>query len=93
MRTQPESALHLGFLGMWMGQRFSAAPPLDQFDVDTNTPGHLRASLREDMTSNIVIDALRMVWFKRQPGKLAGVLFHSDRGRQYASHAFRDALK
>ena len=36
--------------------------------------------LRHDMTSNIVIDALRMAWFKRHPGKHAGVLFHSDRG-------------
>ena len=50
-------------------------------------------SLREDMTSNIVIDALRMAWFRRQPDKRAGVLFHSDRGSQYASGAFRDALK
>ena len=50
-------------------------------------------SLRDDMTSNIVIDALRMAWFRRHPGKHAGVLFHSDRGSQYASHAFRDVLK
>ena len=49
-------------------------------------------SLREDMTSNLVIDALRMAWFKRHPGKQAGVLFHSDRGSQYASGAFRDVL-
>ncbi|MBG6078293.1 hypothetical protein IWX85_004152 [Polaromonas sp. CG_9.11] len=33
-------------------------------------------SLRGDMTSTIVIDALRMAWFKRHPGKHAGVLFH-----------------
>ena len=50
-------------------------------------------SLGGDMTSNIVIDALRMAWFKRHPGKQAGVLFHSDRGSQYASHAFRDTLQ
>ena len=50
-------------------------------------------SLRDDMTSNIVIDALRMAWFKRHPGKHAGVLFHSDRGSQYASGVFRDVLK
>ena len=25
-------------------------------------------SLREDMTRDIVIDALRMAWFKRHPG-------------------------
>ena len=37
-------------------------------------------SLRNDMTSSIVIDALRMAWFRRHPDKQAGVLFHSDRG-------------
>ena len=50
-------------------------------------------SLREDMTSNIVIDALRMAWFRRRPDKHAGVLFHSDRGSQYASGAFKDVLQ
>ena len=39
-------------------------------------------SLRGDMTSNIVIDALRMAWFRRHPGKHAGMLFHSDQGSQ-----------
>jgi hypothetical protein len=37
-------------------------------------------SLREDMTRDIVIDALRMAWFKRHPSKQAGLIFHSDRG-------------
>jgi transposase InsO family protein len=37
-------------------------------------------SLREDMTHDIVIDALRMAWFKRHPSKQAGLIFHSDRG-------------
>ena len=37
-------------------------------------------SLRGDMTSNIVIDALRMAWFRRHPDKHAGALLHSDRG-------------
>ena len=50
-------------------------------------------SLREDMTRDIVIDALRMAWFKRHPSKTAGLMFHSDRGSQYASNDFRDALK
>jgi hypothetical protein len=50
-------------------------------------------SLREDMTRDIVIDALRMAWFKRHPGKQAGLIFHSDRGSQYASHDFRGVLK
>lgn len=50
-------------------------------------------SLRQDMTRDIVIDALRMAWFKRHPGKQAGLIFHSDRGSQYASHDFRAVLK
>jgi putative transposase len=49
-------------------------------------------SLREDMTRDIVIDALRMAWFKRHPGKQTGLIFHSDRGSQYASKDFRDVL-
>jgi transposase InsO family protein len=50
-------------------------------------------SLREDMTRDIVIDAVRMAWYKRQPGKQAGLIFHSDRGSQYASDQFRGVLK
>jgi transposase InsO family protein len=49
-------------------------------------------SLRPDMTRDIVIDALRMAWFKRHPGKQSGLIFHSDRGSQYASKDFRDVL-
>ena len=49
-------------------------------------------SLRADMTRDIVIDALRMAWFKRHPAKQAGLIFHSDRGSQYASKDFRDVL-
>ena len=49
-------------------------------------------SLRQDMTRDIVIDALRMAWFKRHPGKKAGLMFHSDRGSQYASEDFRAVL-
>jgi len=50
-------------------------------------------SMRAGMTRDIVIDALRMAWFKRHPGKHAGLMFHSDRGSQYASEDFRDVLK
>ena len=54
-------------------------------------------SLREQITSEIVIDALRMAWFLRRPnrktGSEAGLIFHSDRGSQYASHEFTQVLK
>jgi len=49
-------------------------------------------SLRSDMTRDIVIDALRMAWFKRHPAKQSGLIFHSDRGSPYASKDFRDVL-
>jgi putative transposase len=45
----------------------------------------------ERMTRQLVIDALTMAWFRRQPGK--GLIFHSDRGSRYASADFRKPLK
>ncbi len=38
----------------------------------------------------IVTEALKMAWFRRKPR--AGVLFHSDRGSQYASHVMTARL-
>jgi putative transposase len=49
-------------------------------------------SMREDMRSDLVIDALRMAWFERSPDK-ARLLFHSDRGSQYASCEFTQVLR
>jgi hypothetical protein len=46
-------------------------------------------SMRTDLTSAIVIDAFSMAIMRRRPkGRL---LFHSDRGIQYCSAAFREA--
>ena len=50
-------------------------------------------SMRPDMQRNLVIDALEMAWFKRNPGKKTELIFHSDRGSQYASDEFREVLK
>ena len=50
-------------------------------------------SMRPDMQRDLVIDALEMAWFKRNPGKEAGLIFHSDRGSQYASDDFSEMLK
>lgn len=44
----------------------------------------------ERMTRALVIDALRMAWFRRHP--TAGLIFHSDRGSQYASKDFAKHL-
>lgn len=50
-------------------------------------------SMRPDMQRSLVIDALEMAWFSRNPGKLAGLIFHSDRGSQYASDDFSAVIK
>ena len=50
-------------------------------------------SMRPDMQRTLVIDALEMAWLVRNPGKKAGLLFHSDRGSQYASEDFSDVIK
>jgi transposase InsO family protein len=48
-------------------------------------------SLKPRMTADLVTDALTMAWFRRRPQ--GGVLHHSDRGSQYASHAYQGKLK
>ena len=48
-------------------------------------------SMKPRMTADIVTDALTMAWFRRRPAQ--GLMHHSDRGSQYASHAFQDKLK
>ena len=47
-------------------------------------------SMQPHMQASLVTDALRMAWFRRHPA--AGLIFHSDRGSQYCSHSFQDAL-
>ena len=49
--------------------------------------------MRPDMQRNLVIDALEMAWLGRNPGKQAGLIFHSDRGSQYASEDFAKVLQ
>ncbi|EXI92329.1 MAG: putative transposase OrfB [Candidatus Accumulibacter sp. BA-94] len=43
-------------------------------------------SLKPHLTADIVTDALTMASFRKRPA--AGLMHHSDRGSQYASHAF-----
>ena len=42
------------------------------------------------ITRQLVIDALRMAWFRGKPSP--GLIFHSDRGSQYASGDFQSQL-
>jgi putative transposase len=48
-------------------------------------------SIQPHMRADIVIDALSMAWFRRRPAP--GLMHHSDRGSQYASHAFQQRLQ
>lgn len=48
-------------------------------------------SMKPHMKTELVLDALRMAWFRRRPEP--GLIFHSDRGSQYCSHDFQHALK
>jgi putative transposase len=47
-------------------------------------------AMSERMTRQLVIDALRMAWFRRRTSN--GLIFHSDRGSQYASGDFQKQL-
>jgi len=50
-------------------------------------------SMQPDMRRNLVIDALEMAWFHRRPDGNNTLIFHSDRGSQYASEDFSKVLK
>ncbi len=50
-------------------------------------------SMREDMRSDLVIDAFNMAWLERSPGNKTELIFHSDRGSQYASYDFNQVLR
>jgi putative transposase len=50
-------------------------------------------SLQPDMRRDLVIDALEMAWLQRSPKRTSELIFHSDRGSQYASQEYRLALE
>ena len=58
---------------------------LDLFNRDV-----VGGSLKPHLTADLVTDALTMAWFRRQPAP--GLMHHSDRGSQSASHRFQDKL-
>lgn len=48
-------------------------------------------SMKPHMRQELVVDALRMAWFRRRPAP--GLIMHSDRGSQYCGKEFTRALK
>ena len=47
-------------------------------------------AMGQSMTPTLVMDALRMAWFRRRPAP--GMIFHSDRGSHYASEDYRKLI-
>jgi putative transposase len=47
-------------------------------------------SMKPRMRVDLITDALAMAWFRRRPAP--ALIHHSDRGSQYASHAFQKKL-
>ena len=58
--------------------------------MDLYTRAIVGWALKPRMSADLVLDALTMAWFRKRPGP--GLIFHSDRGSQYASKAMRDLL-
>lgn len=50
-------------------------------------------SMRADLGYELVIDAFEMAWYRHGGGCGTGLMFHSDRGSQYASESFRGLLR
>jgi len=48
-------------------------------------------SMKPHMRQELVVDALRMAWFRRRPAP--GLVMHSDRGSQYCGKEFTRAIK
>lgn len=59
--------------------------------LDLHTRMFVGWAMGSTMTRQLVIDALRMAWFRRRPKP--GLIHHSDRGSQYCSHDYRQQLQ
>lgn len=59
--------------------------------VDLHSRKVVGWSIEKHMTTKLVSDALTMAVWRRRPAK--GLLHHSDRGSQYASHDYQAKLK
>ncbi|MHB1137241.1 MAG: IS3 family transposase [Coriobacteriia bacterium] len=73
------------YVPTWEGWLFLAVV------MDACTKRIVGWSMRDDLKSDVVIDALGMATTMRRPG--AGLVHHSDRGAQYRSLAFGKSLR
>lgn len=58
--------------------------------LDLGTKSMVGWSMSDSIDRTLVIDALKMAYGRRRPGK--GLIHHSDRGSQYASAEYRNLL-
>ena len=87
MPTAPNKVWTADMTYIWTdGGWLSLAVVIDLFNREI-----VGGSIKPRMTTDSVMDALTMAWFRRKPA--AGLMHHSDRGSQYASHAFQARLK
>ena len=71
---------------VWIGEDWLyLAEVLDLFNREV-----VGSSIKPRMTADILANALTMAWFRRRP--MPGLIHHSDRGSQYASHFFQAKL-
>ena len=61
--------------------------------LDTYSRRIVGWSMKERMTQDLVLDALRMALGRRRPDRAGNLVHHSDRGSQYASQAFQELLR
>lgn len=85
--TAPNQVWTSDITYLWTDKgRFYLAIVLDLFNREI-----VGWSLKPHMTTDIVTDTLTMAWFRKRPAP--GLMHHSDRGSQYASHAFQNKLQ
>ena len=59
----------------------------------TGASSKLQVTAEQMENSRLRAELARVTMFKRNPGKQAGLIFHSDRGSQYASEDFSEVLR
>ena len=91
--TKTDSKHNLPIAPNVLDRNFPVAAPNLAVVIDLFSRKVVGWSMRPDIQRSLVIDALELAWLARNPGKKAGLLFHSDRGSQYASEDFAKVLE
>lgn len=74
------------YVSTWQGWLYVA------FVIDTYAKRIVGWRVSNQMTTDLVLDALEQALYARQPDKSAGLIHHSDRGSQYVSIRYTERL-